>query len=93
MPELRAIVYSEGACRSSAPCLAEQIQLRRRGKGFELFAVLLAAGALADGAFGGEFAVFQVAEDYFGALQHFLGHAGQTRDVIKLEVSTCSNSS
>jgi hypothetical protein len=32
---------------------------------------------LADGAFGGEFGVFEVAEDDFGTVQHFLGHAGQ----------------
>jgi adenylate cyclase len=45
---------------------------------FQLLAVWLAAVALADGTFGIECAFFQVAENDFGAVQHCLGHAGQT---------------
>ncbi len=63
--------------RSAETPLREQVQLRRRGEGLEFVAVLLAAVALADGAFGGEFAVFEVAEGDFGAVLHVRGHTGQ----------------
>ena len=52
----------------------------RRREGLEFVAGSLAAVALADGAFGLQFAVFEVAQDFLGAVQDRARHAGQAGD-------------
>src|SRR5438093_11813453 len=60
---------------------SEQIHLRGGSQVLEFLTVALATRGLAHGAFGGEFALFEVAEDFLGALDDGLRHAGQAGDL------------
>src|SRR5256885_1905713 len=59
----------------------KQIHLRCRRQLLELVAVLLAAGRLADVAFGGQFGFFEVAQNFLGAFEDAPGHASQAGDL------------
>ena len=43
----------------------------------ELVAIVLFAGALADGAFGRQLGIFEIAQNFLGALKDRLGHTGK----------------
>src|ERR1044071_2662877 len=60
---------------------AEQIKLRRRSELLEFLALGAMTRLLADSAFGREFGLFEVAQDFLGAVEDRFGDSGQAGDL------------